>query len=400
MATIKPFRGILFNKPANSLIAPPYDVIDEHYKRQLESGDEHNIVRIILPDDYDKAAELLNAWLSSGILKFDSHCNYYIYQAQYSLFGQTRTLKGFIGALRLEPLGGCVKPHEKTLKGPKIDRFNLITRTHASFCPIVGLYGPNRQIAQHIDEVTETTNPVIDLEFEGIRHRLYRDPDSLFGEGLKGSDIIIADGHHRYETALMIQEHFRKQGIVNGGFDYIMSLFVDAENGGLSLLAIHRLVKRVDNPSLFMERLKEFFELRRLERATLHVPRHCDFVMYFDKSFYCLSLRQKRSADPIRSLDVSVFEEIVYKRILGLSDDDIRLQRTAGYAHSPEELIRAVDENEAQAGFILKPMKFEDLMLITSKGLTVPQKSTFFFPKIPSGLVGYHFDSIKGCEGV
>ncbi len=393
MADIKPFKGLLYSKPDQRVVAPPYDVIDPDYRSSLKERSPHNIVNIILPDSYEKAAALLNEWLKNGILSFDERCNHYIYTAEYQLEGRKKTLKGIITALRLEEFGGSIKPHEKTLKGPKIDRFNLITKTHAMFCPIMGLYDHKSSMEGFIDEAT-LTKPVLDVEFENIRHRIYRNSSEIPERELKNETIIIADGHHRYETALMIRDYLKKEGKQIPGADYIIILLVDAISGGLSLLPIHRVVKRLSDKDEFMGKLKEYFTV------TPGKDQICDFIMYTGGEYFCLRLKQKKPNDILKRLDVSIFEEYIYKKILKLTDEDIRNQKIAGYAHSHDELKRMVDSKEADAGFLLKPMKYSDLIEIATRGLTVPQKSTFFYPKIPSGLVGYHFKSIEGCNHV
>lgn len=397
MAFIYPFKGVKYKKTTSEIMAPPYDVIDENYRRQLIANNSYNIVNITLPDSYDKAKELIDRWTNEGILQFDKNCTYYLYTAEYKFNSTKKTLRGFIGALQLEPFGNKIKPHEKTLKGPKIDRFNLITKTHAMFCPIMGLYSSKDDINKIIDKIIDSQMPIIDTEFENIKHRVYAIKNSkdikTIHNILSNEDIIIADGHHRYETALMIQEYFNKQGIKNGGFDYIMTLFIDAQNGGLSLLPIHRLVRNIDNLVSFIENLKRYFDIKEGKNR-------CDFIMYTGENFYSLTFKPKRDNDIIKRLDVSIFEEYIYKKILHLTEEDIKNQRIAGYAHSTKEVIDLVDKKEADIGFILKPMDYSDLVEIANRGLTVPQKSTFFHPKIPSGLVGYHFKSIEGCDNV
>ncbi len=395
MACILPFKGVLYDNADPSIMAPPYDVINTEERKQLLSNNPHNIVNITLPDSYDKAKKLVNDWLSSGVMKFDRKCGYYIYTAEYEFDGKKRMLKGFLAALKLEEFGNHIKPHEKTLKGPKIDRFNLITKTNAMFCPIMGLYFANQTAAEIIDNTLQNSKPIIDVNFENIKHRIYPvyDGTKILSDDLKNKDVIIADGHHRYETALMIKEYFNKQGIKNGGFDYIMTLMIDAKSGGLSLFPIHRLIKKTDSFDLFLSKLKKYFTVEKGQKE-------CDFIMYHKGEFFSLTFKLKKSEDLIEKLDVSIFEKYIYNGILGLSQEDIKNQKIAGYAHSKDEVINLVDNKEADIGFILKPMDYNDLVAIANKGLTVPQKSTFFYPKIPSGLVGYHFKSIEGCDNV
>ncbi|WP_025270189.1 DUF1015 domain-containing protein [Hippea sp. KM1] len=399
MANIYPFKGILYKEDLRkaSVMAPPYDVISDEYRAKLNKNNPYNVVRLTLPEVYDKAKEYLDNWLDEGILKFDSDCCFYGYTCDYEFDGKKRQLKGILAALKLEEFGKHIRPHEKTLKGPKIDRFNLITTTNASFCPIMGLYDKSHTIREHLSKAS-SKKPIFEATFEGQLHRLFKITDKeaikAIEEDFSNKIVIIADGHHRYETALMIKKHYNEQGIKEGGFDYIMILLVEAEDGGLSLGAIHRLIKKLNDLDSFIGKLKEYFQIEEGRNPS------ADFIMYTDKRFYSLTLKGKRQKGILNSLDSKVFEDVVYKGILKLTDEDIKNQTVSGYAHSEEELIELVDKQKAKVGFILKPMSFEQLVKITEEGLTVPQKSTFFYPKIPSGLVGYHFRSIEGCLDV
>ena len=399
MATVNPFKGILYNENyrAQKILAPPYDVIDKQKRELLKRQSKYNIVNLILPDSYDGAKELLAQWFKEGVVRLDEECSFYTYTADFEFDGEKKTLKGIVVALKVEPFGKSIKPHEKTLKGPKIDRFNLITKTHAMFCPIMGLYDRSTEIREVIEKSTGN-QPIFDANFENINHRLFKinEKDSIqtIKSVLQEKELIIADGHHRYETALMIKEHFNRLGIKRGGFDYIMALLVEAEGGGLVLSAIHRLIKSIDNVDDFMNTLKTHFHICE-ER-----PKESDFTMYYSGKFYYLTLKEKKYGGLLESTNSKLFENYVYKKILKLSDEDIKNERIAGFAHTVEELKNAVDSGEAKVGFILKPISFKELVKIAQAGLTVPQKSTYFYPKIPSGLVGYHFDSIEGCENV
>ncbi|WP_022670059.1 DUF1015 domain-containing protein [Hippea alviniae] len=397
MAEVFPFKGVVYDRDyaKEEIMAPPYDVINDKEKKMLKEKSPFNIVRLTLPDSYDKAKETLSKWLNDGVLKFDEQCCFYSYQCDYEFEGKNIRLNGFIAALKVEEFGGSVKPHEKTLKGPKIDRFNLITKTNAMFCPIMGLYNHNKEIEEILNIDRES---FFEEEFENIKHRIARitDKDQIrtIQNALKSESIIIADGHHRYETALMIKEYYNKQGIKEGGFDYIMILLLDAQTGGLSLNPIHRLVKKIDDFDAFLTELKRYFVIYSEDDG------NWDFAMYDGEGFVYLRFKENKPSDLLKRLDVSIFEDYIYKKILNLTDKDIKNQRVAGYAHSKDELIELVNSKKARLGFVLKPMSFEELVEITNKGLTVPQKSTFFHPKIPSGLVGYHFKSIEGCRDV
>jgi len=397
MPTIEPFRAILFKeKTIDNYICPPYDVIDNEYKKQLMLKSEFNIVRIILPEPnsdvkYENAKNTLNLWLTKQMLTFDKDCSFYVYSCRYSLDGFEKELWGFLGALKLEKLGDSIKPHEKTLKGPKIDRFKLITSTNAMFCPIMMIYD-NKHVAEFIKNTKKEL--LYEVSFEEKLHKVSKinDGDSIdyIKRLMSNQTLVIADGHHRYETCLSIKEYYEQQGLKNNGSDYALVFFVD-KSDELSLLPIHRLVKKI-NIDDFKKKIYDYFEIAD--------KTNYDIVMYDGNFTYLRFKNKKHLENPLENLDVKVFENVVFKEMLHLSDVDIANNEISGYAHSQDEVIKSVDKGEAVVGFVLKPITYDILFDITSRNLTFPQKSTYFYPKIPSGLVGYHFDSIKGCKHV
>ncbi|MGC8791549.1 MAG: DUF1015 family protein [Desulfurella sp.] len=396
MPVIEPFKGILFKeKNIDSYICPPYDVIDKDYKKQLLSKSDFNIVRIVLPEGendkkYENAKDILDSWFLQEKLIFDNDCSFYAYTCMYDLNNTKKTLYGFLGALKLEELGGSIKPHEKTLKGPKIDRFKLITSTNAMFCPIMMIYN-NEHLSNFVKNCKKQN--LFEVNFEDKIHNVYKINDieivNHIKESIKNQTLVIADGHHRYETCLSIRNYYNKVGQKKAGSEYALVFFVD-KNDGLALMPIHRLIKKI-NIDDFRQKIYNYFEISD--------DFDYDIVMY-DGKFTYLKYIDKNSKDLIDKLDVKLFENIVFKKMLNLSDEDIANNEISGYAHSKEEVIKSVDRKEAVVGFLLKPVTYESLFEITKNNLTFPQKSTYFYPKIPSGLVGYHFDSIKGCQHV
>lgn len=397
MPIVEPFKGIFFNeKKIDTYVCPPYDVIDNDYKKQLLSKDEFNIVRVVLPEGnndqkYENAKNILNMWITQNKLIFDEDCSFYAYSCDYSVDGVKKTLFGFLGALRLEELGGFIKPHEKTLKGPKIDRFKLITSTNAMFCPIMMIYD-NMQLADFIKNSSKKS--LFEVNFENKLHKVYKINEvstiNHIKESINNQTLVIADGHHRYETCLSIKEHYKQIGRQVPGSNYAFVFFVDKKDG-LSLMPIHRLIKKIDFDK-FKQKLLEFFEIS---------DNYDDYdIVMYDGKFTYLKYISKNAENLIDKLDAKRFEDVVFKGILNLSDADIASNEISGYAHSKEEVVKSVDRKEAVVGFLLKPVTYETLFEVTSYNLTFPQKSTYFYPKIPSGLVGYHFSSIEGCENV
>ncbi len=388
MAVVLPFRGILYSDDIElgEVVAPPYDIITPKERDKLKDN-RFNIVHIILPDSYKEALEILSSWVDTGLLGFDKECSFYGYRCDYG----RGVMKGLIGALRVEPFGGAVRPHEKTLSGPKIDRFNLITSTHAMFCPIMGLYEDKDNLLGRIMEPCEPREFV----FEGLKHALWKIGDGETIDGIKRffseKDIIIADGHHRYETILMLKDYYVSKGIEHGGFEYVLCFLVDKDRGGLKLNAIHRGIKGIGNVDDFLKRLNRSFDFVEGNLA--------DFDVYCGSGVYHgLRFKRSRPSDPVGSLGVSILERYVLMDLLGFSEDDIMAQRGVVYAHSREELEVMVDDGTVDIGFLMKPMRYDEFSRIVKSGLMVPQKSTFFSPKVPSGIVGYHFRSVEGCD--
>ncbi len=396
MPVVEPFRGLVFKeKHIDSYVCPPYDVIDTDYKKQLLHKSDFNIVRIVLPEGendkkYVNAKEILDSWILKEKLIFDNECSFYTYTCTYNIDNTKKTLFGFLGALKLEGFGNSIKPHEKTLKGPKIDRFKLIKSTNAMFCPIMMIYD-NKQLSNFVKDCTK--QHLFEVYFEDKVHNIYKINETqainYIKNSIKNHTLIIADGHHRYETCLSIKDYYNKSSQKNLGSEYTLVFFVD-KNDGLSLLPIHRLIKKI-NIEDFKQKLYNFFELGN--------ENDYDIAMY-DGIFTYLKYLNKNATNLIDRLDVKRFENVVFKNILKLSDEDIASNEISGYAHTKEEVIKSVDKREAVVGFLLKPTSYDTLFEVTQSNLTFPQKSTYFYPKIPSGLVGYHFSSIEGCQNV
>ncbi len=397
MPIVEPFKAILFKeKNIDNSVCPPYDVIDSNYKKLLLSKDKFNIVNIVLPDGdgdvkYENAKNLLNTWISQKKLLFDDDCAFYIYSCKYTIDGVEKKLYGFLGALKIEELGNSIKPHEKTLKGPKIDRFKLITSTNAMFCPIMMIYD-NEQLASFVKNITK--EKLYEVNFENKLHKIYKIKDTSsinnIKQLIKNQSLVIADGHHRYETCLSIKEYYKQHGIEKEGSSYALVFFVYKKDE-LSLMPIHRLIKKI-NIDEFKQKLYNYVEVAD--------ALNYDIVMYDGNYTYLKFIDKKTQTNPIENLDVKIFEDLIFKKILKLSDADIANNEISGYAHTVDEVVKSVDGKEAVVGFLLKPITYDTLFEVTNHNLTFPQKSTYFYPKIPSGLVGYHFDSIKGCKHV
>ena len=375
MLQIKPFKATVYSKDVklNLVVAPPYDVIDEKKRRQLCSHSKYNITHIILPEGknkYEHAKNLLEEWIHKNILLKENTDALYIYEQIFNWEGKQEILKGFVGALQLEKWGKNIYPHEKTLSGPKIDRFNLITQTRTFFSPVLALYEDDKNI-ERVLSLYDKRKPDICAHYTQDVHKIWKIVEKenidIVCSAMKNKKIIIADGHHRYETALNIK---RIYPLCN----HIPAMFMGMEKSGLLLLPIHRLVKGTKEN--FLKKLSQYFNIEKTP------TKNSEIVMYDGRDYYNLNAKVKRN----KPLPI-FFDHIIYRKILGLIEKDMKKQESIGYAHSTAEAIKMVNDKKARYAFLLKAISYKELIDIVRKNIVLPQKSTFFYPKVLSGLV-------------
>ncbi len=422
MAIIKPFKGIRYNPELvdiKSVVTPPYDIISKDDQERFYSKDEHNIVRIILGkelDDnetsnkYTRAKGFLTDWLSKKVLISEDRPSIYIYEQEFTIEKEQKNRMGFISLLKLEDFSsGVVVPHEYTYSKPITDRFNLLSTTQANFGVIFLLHSdPKGLIDAELHKETEK-EPLYDFVFEnGIKNRLWRMDDEEKIEHLqdemKDKILFIADGHHRYETALTYKNKMGGKG--EQPYDYRMMALFNMDNPNLEIFPTHRIVSnlKVDKQEIIekIEKLfsvesfrgnqKEFFRLLKEKGDKEH-----SFGLYFGKGeFYFLTLKdekfaleqsdQTKSAD-WRKLDVSILHKLILEKLLGIEKVEDHIK----YTRSNDEAVEKIDKGEAQLTFLLNTTKLEELKKVTSHKERMPQKSTYFYPKLLTGLVVYKF---------
>jgi len=429
---IKPFKAFRFDSSAvgdvGNCIAPPYDVISPAQQQQLYKKNEYNIVRIIKgkitpsdnPDNnqYTRAADYLNSWIEKGVLKQDLAEAVYAYVQDFQRAGAQFRRFSFIALAKLEKFGKTVRPHEQTLIEPKIDRLNLKRATVAKFGLVFMLYEDEKKIADQIVENTATRKPLVDFADEqNVRHRLFAitaksDIDAI-AKMMLNKSCIIADGHHRYETAL----NYYKE-TANPAAAYQIIAFVNTHNEGLVILATHRLLGNLENFQLerLLADLKENFEIseyhfdspqaktdaRQKALAQMKAEQQNDknaFVIYGgSNAFYLAVLRDKHAMDavapnmsgPWKSLDVSVLHKLILEKILGIGEEQLasgtQLEYIKDTDNAIDESIAKVDAGQKQAAFFMNPVKMQQLKMVTAAGEKMPQKSTYFYPKVYTGL--------------
>ena len=436
MATILPFRGLLYSATRvpelGSVIAPPYDVIDSSLSARLRSADEHNIIHVDLPEGeapgkYAKAAELLERWCADGILVQEAGPALSVVSQRYSVRGMPEKVRwGFIALMRIEDdEAGVVLPHEKTLDAPRNDRIELIASTRSQTSPILVLYSdPSGNISRTVESVSHRPADRWVSGDDGVETRLWRltDPEILdrVTRGLSDKKIWIADGHHRYAAARAVRNRMREaepdtpHG--SASYDYQMAYISNIDAEGLSILAYHR-VARGDFPDAdaLAEKVERHFEAkrfsfeglgdragqirRRLQEATERG--HTAIGVYSSgPEFSLFLLRSEEEANdllssiptPLRGLDVSVLHRGILEAGLGVTQERQKAGGVLRYSHEMERAIDQVDSGEAKLAFLLNPPDKRVMMSVAEAGLQMPQKSTYFYPKVPTGLVLHRFD--------
>ena len=434
MAVIRPFRGVRYDRARvpdlSKVVTQPYDRISPALQTRYYELHPANFVRLIQGkaspaggkggDVYTRAGATYHEWLGSGVLAQDERPALYAYRQTFTLpGGGQRTRKAFLATLQLTPFAeGTVLPHERTLSGPKIDRLNLFRATGVNFEPVFLLYpDAENRIDGILDAAIAGHTPDADaheLYEQDVRQQMWviDDPDVIAAvaqEMAPKRSLIIADGHHRYETALNYRDEMRSaQPNAPAGalYDYALTALVSMEDPGLTILPTHRLVHSyhgMDTDQLLAQ-AGEYFEITPLaDRAALagamSRPDSGQHVFGFDtgarQSLW--SLKNLRIMDQLvpdraqawRSLDVSILHELVLEKLLGLDKESIARQENLTYLREPEPGYQALAQGEAQFLFLLNPTRMPQVAACAASGEKMPQKSTDFYPKMISGLVVY-----------
>jgi uncharacterized protein (DUF1015 family) len=412
MATIEPLRALHYELDRvgrlDDVVSPPYDVIDAQQRGELEDRSPYNVVGIDLPtgqDPYAEAARLFEQWREEGVLVQDREPAVWPLAQDYTgPDGQRRTRTGFLARVRVEDYGpGRIRPHERTHPGPKEDRLKLTRATKANLSPIFSLYDDSDHAATEVlAEATSGEPWATTTDDDGTVNRLWRvaDEESIgaLTRALEPVELLIADGHHRYETARVYAEEIGGEG----PHRYVLMCLVALQDPGLTVFPTHRLLKGLtsDQHETLAGAIRSDFEIERLENTGELAPTAAQRVTlgYIDAHFkqpFRLTLKDQAIADralpghaaPYRRLDTAVLEALILKGTLRMSDEDIDHMNGLGYARSFDEALTLVESAVYDAAFFMAPPPVEQIQEVAASGESMPPKSTYFFPKVPTGLL-------------
>jgi uncharacterized protein (DUF1015 family) len=412
MAEVQPLRTLRYDVAVvgslDDVIAPPYDVIDTEQRARLAARSPFNVVEIDLPPSYERAAETMREWRERGVLVHEEEPAVWVLRQDYAApDGARRTRTGFFARVRVEEYGaGRIRPHERTHPGPKEDRLRLTRATRANLSPIFTLFPDRHDAAERAMAHVAAGQPfAAATEPDGTVDELWRsaDPDVIaeLQMAVVDAELLIADGHHRYETARVYA------GEVGGDGDhrYVLMLLCSLSDPGLLVFPTHRLLGGLKDDRTKQEAIRDVllrdFEVEELAAPTQLEPSGEDgrvafgYMDSFHRRPYRVTLRDQSIADraldrmpaPYRRLDTAVLEALVLRGALGMSEDDISHLRGLRYSNRLADAIEQVESGAADAGFFLRATPVEQVREVAATGESMPPKSTYFFPKVPTGLV-------------
>ena len=416
---IEPFRALMYNREVVGdlarVVAPPYDLIGAARQQQLYDRSPYNVVRLELAreaDRYGAAEKTLADWIAARVVERSARPAIFKYTQTFDVEGRLLHRTGFIARVRLEEFDrGRIVPHEKTFPAAKEDRLRLLTALQINTSSIFGLYSGKHPELDRLREQVAAREPLIDLVDDlGIRNELRPieavDEIAIIQRALESPRILIADGHHRYETALNYRRSRRHENPSTGPepYDYTMMTLVACDDPGLVILPTHRVVKSLPANAIasFAERAREVFEVEEIAHRDIFRARLNDagtgtigVTLKNSQHYFLLRLRDAAAMkaalpdapDEVRRLDVSVLHALVFDRIFGLRADEIRKGGNIEYTIEIGSALGAVAQGHADGAFLMNPPTIRDVERVSDAGATMPEKSTYFHPKLLTGLV-------------
>ena len=433
MVEVFPFYGIIYNqekiKKLDDVMSPPYDIISEEKQNELYKKHNKNYVRLILNkiekldndknNRYTRAKKFYERWLSDSTLIKSNKAAIFPYKINYKQGGINKTMNGFFVLLKIDPDYKLIKAHERTLSKPKEDRLNLLRACKSNLEPIQLLYIDEKdKIRKTIDKKIKT--PLINVKaYDGFTHKIWKIEDNevinFIQKELKNNTLFIADGHHRYQTSInYANEMIKKTGNKNvfAPFNFIMVVLVNMYDEDLSILPTHRFVKKSDvDINNCLTKLKKYFtvEVKKIDNKDLKIlskkiiediktnDKH-KFALYTKGKYFILTLNDEKTMDKFapdrsktwRTLDVSILHKIVFEHTMGINQEN--LEDYIKYTRLTEEAIKYVNQGKYNFSVLMNATKINELKAIADSDEHMPQKSTYFLPKMLSGLVSYKME--------
>lgn len=388
---LKPFRATYFNseniKDLSKVVCPPYDVIGQKQLAELRKKSIYNLAHVLIADkgDYKKSKVLLNEWFKKQIMIDDDKDCFYLYEQKFNIEGKFFKRFGILSLLKMNK--NEILPHERTLAAPKIDRTNMIKSVEANLSPIFAIAVKSSGYISKIHKKYFRKKPFLNaVDHEGNINKLWKIQDKNEVDDickvLGNSKLVIADGHHRFEISY---DYFKKNRDKFKDLNYILAYVADCQNG-LVILPTHRVITVSDNKKILFEKLEKYFDIKEVSQYTLgkNLKSNQEFCLGVcrEGKFYFLKLKDKSLLDTVtdesyRELDTYVF----HKAVLPLFNKSGDIE----YTHSMKETKKLACKNKT--AFLLKAVSLDSVFELSAKGIKMPQKSTYFYPKILSGLV-------------
>jgi uncharacterized protein (DUF1015 family) len=436
MAEIVPFKGILYNPEKihdfSDVVAPPYDVISSQEQEQLYQRHPNNVIRLILGktkesdtaenNRYTRAATYLKTWIDDKILVQDTLPALYLSSVDFQIEDRSVTRFGIVALVRLEPFEKkVVLPHEKTFSKVKSERLELIKACHANFSPIFSLYSDQNSILGVLKQAVANKPPDMKMfDSNGFLQKLWKIQDksvqNYVSEAMAEKTIFIADGHHRYETALNYRDWIaasNKDFSKDHPANFVMMSLSSMEDPGLIILPAHRILSEVDPEILnsFEKKAEPYFKIttfafaphqinqvreKFIAQLHLHKERNCIGMFMKNRDAFILmtlkpgvmnTLFSDEIPESLRNLDVTVLTRLIFMEILGFDQNRLDNEKLITYSSREKDAIEIVRSANYDVTFILNPTKKEQVRQVAQEGLIMPRKSTYFYPKVISGHV-------------
>ncbi|MBF0516810.1 MAG: DUF1015 domain-containing protein [Nitrospirae bacterium] len=413
-----PFKGLLYDPEKVSMYdvtAPPYDIISGNMLQRLYDRSPYNIARVDCGMEtstdggsmtkYLLASESLRKWMQEGIIKFQDRPAYFLYETVYTSYGQKKTMRGIFAAVKLAQPGKGIFPHEMTHSKPKEDRFNLLRICRANTSPIFSLYdNPECKITDCLGAILAQRPYIEFTDDDSNCHKCWIVSDPRLTErisaGIAGKDIFIADGHHRYETALKYQKLMKEgSGDSDAAYNYVLMLLVNVADEGITIKPTHRLLSKL--PAGAIDLLNEDFDVTRLAPDTDIIKAIANKKRTFgmlDANGQFYELRYKgQPPSGVLDIDVIILHEIIFKKLYNVSEfgyemDVVKTIAMIEGGRQQDDGQAAQKAQKYDAAFFLNPTRVADIEMVARAGLRMPPKSTYFYPKIPTGIVINYFD--------